>query len=66
MAYHRSRKTIIARNGGVGVRKLVKIGNGIAVFIPKEFLRARNLSAGEEIALKWNGDLSLQPLKGTD
>lgn len=60
--YHKSRKVIIAKSGGIGIRKLVKVGNGVALFIPREFLRNKGLCAGEEVALRWDGELSIQPL----
>jgi len=65
--HYKSRRTVITKGGGVGIRRLVKVGNGVCVVLPREFLRDKKLSAGHEVALRWSDEsLSIHPLKEID
>lgn len=60
----KSRKMILGKNGGVGLRKIIRVGNSsVAVCIPEDFLYRHGLKAGDEIGLVWNGCLKLVPVK---
>jgi len=60
----KSRKMILGKSGGVGLRKIIRVGNSsVAVCIPDDFLFRHGLQAGDEVGLVWNGHLTLLPVK---
>jgi antitoxin component of MazEF toxin-antitoxin module len=60
----KSRKIILGKNGGVGLRKIIRVGNAsVAVCIPEDFLSRHGLKVGDEVGLVWNGHLKLLPMK---
>jgi len=64
----RSKRVLMAKNGGVGIgiRKVYRIGHSAVLCIPHEYLTSRGIKPGDEVFLRWNGDLLVSPLsKGT-
>jgi hypothetical protein len=59
----RSRKVLISSVGGVGLRKLLPLKRGAAVSIPREFLQRHGLSPGDEVAVFFDGEFVVRPLK---
>ena len=58
----KARRTVLGFGGGVGIRKIIKLGGSPAVCLPKEFLYSKGLSTGDEVALVWDGDLRISPI----
>jgi len=58
----KSKKILVGRSGGMGLRKIVKIGDSVGLCLPKEFLHSKNLVLGDEVALVWNGGLRIFPI----
>jgi len=60
----KSRKVVLGKSGGVGLRKIIRVGNAsVAVCIPEDFLNRHGLKVGDEVGLVWNGSLKLLPVK---
>jgi hypothetical protein len=58
----RSRRILMAKNGGLGIRKIYRLGHSAVVSIPHEYLTSRGIKPGDEVFLRWNGDLLVSPL----
>lgn len=58
----KSKKTLVGRSGGMGLRKIIKVGDSVGLCLPKEFLHSKNLVLGDEVALVWNGGLRILPI----
>jgi len=61
----RSKKIIISDRGegGVGIRRIFRIGGSSVVCLPHEFLFSKGLKVGDELIVSWNGGLKFSPLK---
>jgi antitoxin component of MazEF toxin-antitoxin module len=58
----RSRKVVLGKSGGVGLRKIIRVGGSSpAVCIPEEFLVHHGLKIGDEVGLVWDGHLQIVP-----
>jgi antitoxin component of MazEF toxin-antitoxin module len=64
MPYRRSKRTISEQRGiGVGLRKIMKLGDSAGLCLPKEFLTSKGLRIGDDVIVAWNGGLKIFPLK---
>jgi len=57
----KSKRVTLGKGIGVGVRRIVTIGDCVGVILPKEFLVTHGLQAGDEVGLVWNGHLQVIP-----
>ena len=61
-----SRKVILGKSGGVGLRKIIRVGgSSSAVCIPEDFLNHHGLKVGDEVGIIWDGYLKLLPVQET-
>lgn len=61
----KARRVVLGPDGGVGMRKILKVGGSQAICLPKEFLLSKGLKTGDEVALIWNGGLRVFPVNET-
>lgn len=59
----KSKRTVLGSEGGVGLRRILRIGGSALVCIPHEYLSSRGLKTGDELVVSWNGGLKFLPLK---
>jgi len=57
----KSRRTTLGKGIGVGIRRVVLVGNSAGIILPKEFLTSHRIGIGDEVGLFWNGDLKVIP-----
>lgn len=47
-------------------RKIISVGDSLAVTLPPEWLRGNRLSPGDELVLRYNGKLFITPKRRSD
>lgn len=57
----KSKRTVLGKGVGAGVRRIITIGDCVGVVLPREFLVTHGLRAGDEVGVVWNGDLRVIP-----
>jgi len=57
----RSRRTTLGKGIGVGIRRVVLVGNSAGIILPREFLVSHKIGIGDEVAVAWDGNLQVIP-----
>lgn len=58
----KSKAIVVGRAGGVGIRRILRIGGSSLVSIPREYLASKGLKVGDELRVSWDGELKFSPL----